>query len=106
MMTVDDDLPEYAAGGDVPADLWGAAPLRGRAITVIEKALGSGGISVLAHGVADALIEAGLLVDETNREDRLIRRLRALRSEGNKIAWTIGEEIRKLRGVSGGTPGQ
>lgn len=101
------DLPDWPAyvGGDVAsADLWGTAPERGRAIEVVEKALGSGGIAALAPLVVDALIEAGILPQETGPgshrflvenlpRHELIRRCRALYAEQHEVGQILAEAL-------------
>jgi hypothetical protein len=93
------DQPSYTGGDVAPADLWGAAPDRGKACEVIEKVLQErwGITHVATYTIVDALIEAKLLVDETNQKDRLYRRLRELRAEGRKITYTIEHEMKQLR---------
>lgn len=71
-------------GGDVaPADLWGRAPIRGHACRVVEDAIDAHGDmyrAVEAFRIVDALIEAGILPDETatQHEERELLRQAAL----------------------------
>ena len=91
------DLYSPYVGGDVvPADLWGAAPDRGKAIQLVEDIL-KGHMSINPVVIVDTLINAGLIVDETNPKDRMHRRLQALRQEARLITCTIEHEMAELR---------
>ena len=95
------DLYGPYIGGDVaPPDLWGAAPDRGKACKIVEDILGPDG-EVAAFRIVDTLIDASLIVDETNPKDRLYRRLQALRQEARLIVCAIEHEMNELRRTAG-----
>lgn len=59
--------PAYVGGQPFPADLWGKAPLRGRAVTAVEefvRARCEDGKSWEAGELVDLLIKVGAIVDE------------------------------------------
>lgn len=70
----DDELPEYVGGQPFPADLWGRAPIRGVAVKLVEQFIenrATSGRDFTAGEIVDALIDAGLIVDE--RPGRALR---------------------------------
>jgi hypothetical protein len=89
---------EYVGGDVAPADLWGAAPERGRAIDVVADVFD---LHMVGHArppapfrIVDALIAAGLLPDETGQgrfrmenqpRAELVRRVRALHDEAAEV---------------------
>lgn len=58
---------EYVGGQPFPADLWGKAPLRGRAVAAVEsfvRARCKDGKEWEAGELVDVLIAVGAIVDE------------------------------------------
>ena len=108
MTELNHDLPEYIGGDAAPADLWGAAPERGDACAVVENAtdLWTVGHSakVPAYVIVDALIDAGLLANETGPGSHrfltenlprreLVRRCKALYAEQFQTAQTLAAAL-------------
>lgn len=59
--------PSYVGGQPFPADLWGRAPLRGKAVAAIEefvRARCEDGEAWEAGELVDLLIKVGAMVDE------------------------------------------
>jgi hypothetical protein len=102
------ELPDYIGGDVAPADLWGAAPERGAACKVIDDTID---FYMIGHAgpppsymIVDALIEAGLLANETGpggerflMENRpradLIRRVKAYQAEQKLIEQILAEAL-------------
>ena len=78
-MTYQEPYAEYIGGDSAPADLWGRAPMRGHACLVVEQLFDSGRV-IPPHEVVDALIEAGLIVDELAARERCDEAFRAYRT--------------------------
>jgi hypothetical protein len=61
------DIPEYWGGQMYPADVWGKAPIRGKAIRILHERLaefGVEGAGDLASDLFERLVAAELMPDE------------------------------------------
>lgn len=62
-----DEFPEYVGDQPFPADLWGRAPIRGRAVQVVYELMEKislTGEAISAGEIVDELIQAGCIPNE------------------------------------------
>ena len=100
------DLPDYVGGDAARADLWGIAPERGKACHIIGDVIDLHMVGHISppppHLIVDALIEAGLLADESGQgrhrmenqpRAELIRRIQALHAEARELEQILAEAL-------------
>lgn len=105
------DLPQYVGGDVAPADLWGTATERGKACAIVEGVIDLHMVGHVspppAYLIVDALIEAGILPDETGpgkfrtenqSRGELIRRVRALHAEARQLEQVLAGALDFPRG--------